>query len=289
MTKVNLHLAQTLLNASKFPHKHLPLTPVQKQGHDHRTFRCGDAFSMRIPSASRYAAQIDKEARWLSYLSSKLTLACPTPVYHEAASALFNRPWIMHTWLEGETVTRHSIHDMKTFMDDLVSFIQDLHSIDTVDGPPAGVHNFYRGAHPSYYHEEVLHALRQLQDDIYHDAYALIWDDALKSTALVQPVWIHGDLELSNLLFNEGRLSAVIDFGNMAVGDPACDYVMAYTLMTKVERAYFFKQLSLDTETINKAKAWALWKALITVTNPKQTKSAHNFAQQTLDALLDLR
>jgi hypothetical protein len=40
-------------------------------------------------------------------------------------------------------------------------------------------------------------------------------------------VWIHGDLDARNLLVEDGRLSGVVDFGGLGVGDPACDVMVA--------------------------------------------------------------
>jgi aminoglycoside phosphotransferase (APT) family kinase protein len=289
MTKVNLNLAQRILEASQFSHKHLPLRSVETQGHDHRTFRCGDNYSMRIPSAKRYAAQINKEATWCAYLASRISVAIPKPIHYEAASKVLNRPWIMHTWIEGEAATRESITDLEAFIDDLALFITELQSIDVADGPKPGAHNFYRGAHPAYYHKEVVEALQTLKDDPHHNDYDRIWSAALRCPLNEHPVWIHGDLEISNLLTKDGNLQAVIDFGNMAIGDPACDYVMAWTFMNRMERTRFFNQVKLDEAMHCKAQGWALWKALITLTNPKQSLSNHQKARQTLNALVESR
>ena len=52
------------------------------------------------------------------------------------------------------------------------------------------------------------------------------------------PVWIHGDLDSRNLLV-EGRLSAVIDFGCLGVGDPACDVMVAWKMLSADTRDSF--------------------------------------------------
>jgi aminoglycoside phosphotransferase (APT) family kinase protein len=285
---ITLSLAKTLLDASDFEHKHLPLVAVQEQGHDHRTFICGSNYSMRIPSADYYVAQIMKEAEYLPFLASHLTLEIPKPVYVQDVTRFFHRPWIIHQWIDGTTAQRDKIQDINTFIHDLSMFILEFQQIDTRLGPKPGQHNFYRGAHPKVYHQEVMQALAKLREDVHHNVYLHIWQQALASSYPSSNVWIHGDLELSNLLVRDGQLCAVIDFGNMAVGDPACDYVMAWTFMTRNERAYFFKLLALDEALIQRAKAWALWKALITITNPNAS-SKYAQAQMTLQALLDLR
>lgn len=74
--------------------------------------------------------------------------------------------------------------------------------------------------------------LRLRADDIDASAATNVWDAALASTWERRPVWVHGDVTGSNLLVADGALHAVIDFGGLAVGDPACDLVMEWTFFT---------------------------------------------------------
>jgi aminoglycoside phosphotransferase (APT) family kinase protein len=55
----------------------------------------------------------------------------------------------------------------------------------------------------------------------------------------------------------------VIDFGGMAVGDPAYDLTIAWTLFKSESRKIFHKNLDLDDDTWNRARGRALWKAAI--------------------------
>jgi aminoglycoside phosphotransferase (APT) family kinase protein len=49
-----------------------------------------------------------------------------------------------------------------------------------------------------------------------------LWDAALSAPGWDRPpVWFHGDFHTGNLLTEGGRISAVIDFGGLGVGDPA--------------------------------------------------------------------
>ncbi len=96
-------------------------------------------------------------------------------------------------------------------------------------------------------------------------SYRRLWEEALDSRYEGRPVWVHGDVAVGNLLVQNGRLSAMIDFGTMGVGDPACDYVMAWTFFTGEAREAFLA--GLDAGLIARAKGWALWKALITYTD----------------------
>jgi aminoglycoside phosphotransferase (APT) family kinase protein len=76
-------------------------------------------------------------------------------------------------------------------------------------------------------------------------------------------VWLHGDVGPGNLLARSGRLTAVIDFGNLAVGDPACDLAIAWSWFDSSARDAFRSTLAIDDSTWLRARAWGLWKALI--------------------------
>ncbi len=90
-----------------------------------------------------------------------------------------------------------------------------------------------------------------------------MWDIALITSWIKPPVWVHGDISVGNLLVNAGQLSAIIDFGGLAIGDPACDLAIAWTLFKGDDREIFRATLSLDSGTWARGRAWTLWKALI--------------------------
>ena len=84
------------------------------------------------------------------------------------------------------------------------------------------------------------------------------------------------------LLVKNGKLAAVIDFGVLGVGDPSCDYAMAWTFFEEESRQRFLKKL--DQRMIDRACGWALWKALITY-NSDEAERAEN-AQYTINEII---
>lgn len=95
-------------------------------------------------------------------------------------------------------------------------------------------------------------------------------------------MWLHGDIAPGNLLVVGGRLCGVIDFGIMGIGDPACDYAMAWTFFDGQSRKYFLQ--GLDEGTVDRARGWALWKALITY-HSSQASVAEN-AKYTINEIM---
>jgi aminoglycoside phosphotransferase (APT) family kinase protein len=88
-------------------------------------------------------------------------------------------------------------------------------------------------------------------------------DAALTAKGRGEPVWVHGDIAIGNLLMRDGRLSAVLDFGTCAVGDPACDLVLAWTFLEGESRTAFEREAPADPAMWTRARGWAIWKALI--------------------------
>lgn len=194
--------------------------------------------------------------------------------------------WGIYKWIEGETLTYKNILNLDLLAIDLAKFLKELQSIDATLGPKAGKHNFYRGGSLNTYDDETRIALKNLKNIFDTNSLENIWKKCLKSKYTNKPVWIHGDIAVGNLLIKDGRLSAVIDFGILGTGDPACDYVMAWTFFSNKSREIFKSHLNCDEETFERAKGWALWKALISydIENPNSivSKWSENCINQIL-------
>jgi aminoglycoside phosphotransferase (APT) family kinase protein len=254
------------LVAHAFPQwAHLPVRPVDLVGWDNVTLRLGDALSVRLPSADGYVPQVAKEHRWLPVLARSLPLPIPQPVALGRPACGFPRPWSVYRWLDGAVAATAPIADDDAFARDLAGFLLALHAVDPAGGPPAGPHSFGRGGPLERHDAETRAAIATLGGTIDGPAASRTWEEALDRPWRQTPVWVHGDLTASNLLVRDGRLSAVIDFGCCAVGDPACDTVMAWTWFEGPAAATFRHTLGLDADTWARGRGWALWKALITL------------------------
>lgn len=254
------------LVSEQFPHwSTLRVRPVPRQGWDNRTFRLGDDLSVRLPSGEAYAAAVDKERRALEFLDAKLPVPVPGVMAVGAPSKVYPLPWSVRRWLPGDPIDESSLIDRVSLADDLGSVLRALRTLPTGAGASAGRHSFYRGCHPSVYSDQVQIALDRLGDDVDAERCREIWLAATTSAWESEPVWFHGDVATGNLLAEDGRLSAVIDFGTCGIGDPACDLVIAWTYFDGEARAAFRESVGLDEATWRRARGWALWKALVTM------------------------
>lgn len=255
------------LIAEQFPHwASLPVRPMPVEGWDNRSYRLGDELTVRLPSADGYVAAVAKENRWLPVLAAQLSMPIPEVVGRGKPTPAFDRPWSIRRWLPGRTVGSATVSDPVGFAIAIAGFIRQLQGIDVTDGPVAGEHSFFRGCSPAHYDDQAQAAIERWSDRIDADRARKVWQDAIDSRAEHGPTWFHGDIAAGNLLVRQGRLAAVIDFGTCGVGDPACDLVIAWTFLSGRARARFRTEVAQDEGRWTRARGWALWKALISLT-----------------------
>lgn len=260
---VDADLVKRLISSQFLEFVGLEIKPVELGGWDNYTFHLGDQMSVRLPSAQCYADKVLKEQEWLPKLAPFLPLPIPMPLAMGKPDCGYPWNWSIYSWLEGEAASIAKISNMAQFAHDLGHFLSELQAIDLKGGPEVGPHNFYRGGSLAVYDDQTRQAIKILEDKIDVVSATNIWNEAMASVWKKDPVFVHGDVASGNLLVKNGRLSAVIDFGGLGVGDPACDLAIAWTFFKSESRIEFIKTLGLDSETVARGRGWALWKALI--------------------------
>lgn len=274
------------LIAEQFPQcAELPVRPVARQGWDNRTFRVGDEFSARLPSEAAYEAAVARETRALEFLSGRLPVETPHIVVTGVPGAGYPFEWSIRLWCSGEAVADAAEIDQTQLAADLGATLRVLRSLPTDAGAAAGRHTFFRGCHLSVYGDEVQAALEVLRDQLDVDACERLWRSAMRTVWEHDAVWFHGDVAVGNLLVDDGSLSALIDFGRCGVGDPACDLAIAWTYFGDEAREVFREAVGLDAGTWQRARGWALWKALITLAGDPAGDQAQ-IQRRVLDQLL---
>lgn len=259
---IDLPLVQRLVN-KQFPQwADLKIKPVESSGWDNRTFHLGDNMTIRLPSNAEYEPQVKKEQYWLPKLAPQLPLSIPKPIAMGKPTNEYPWHWSIYQWLEGQTVTVSRINDKNLFAKNLATFLKALQQCDTLGAPVAGPDNFYRGADLSIYDADTRTAIANIDDEQLASILTAIWEKALASTWQNDPVWVHGDIAVGNLLVNKGELVGVIDFGQLAIGDPACDLAIYWTFLSGRSREIFCDILKLDSKTWDRGRGWVLWKTL---------------------------
>ena len=254
------------LIAAQFPHwRDLEVTPVEVDGWDNRTYRLGDTMTARLPTAEVYVAAVAKENEWLPRLAPALPVAVPRILGRGEPGEGYPFPWSIRGWLPGETAVPERLPDLPAFAVSVAEFIRALQRCDTTGGPLAGAHCFHRGTPPAHYDGETRRCLSKLDGQVDTARATRVWEAALEARYDGPPLWFHGDLAFGNLLVEHGKLVGVLDFGTSGVGDPACELVLAWTMLDDRARAAFREAVDQDEGMWARARGWALWKALLTL------------------------
>lgn len=261
--EIDVSLVGRLL-AAQFPRwAGLPIRPVLSRGTDNALYRVGDDMVARLPRRERTVGTLEKERRWLPRLAPLLPLAVPLPLANGMPAEGYPFTWSVYRWLRGEDATMQRVTDPKRLATDLAQFVAALQQIDSAGGPSPGEHNFFRGEPLAARDASTRAAIASLRGTIDVGNATAAWEAALRSPEWDRrPVWIHGDLDSRNLLLEQGRLSAVIDWGGLGVGDPACEVMVAWKVLSADTRDIFRAALSVDESTWARARGWALSQAL---------------------------
>ncbi|EFL24010.1 putative aminoglycoside phosphotransferase [Streptomyces himastatinicus ATCC 53653] len=246
-------LARRLVD-TQFPQwAELPLKRLDPAGSDHVIYRLGEELSVRLPRHAGAIGQAEKESGWLPRLAPHLPLSIPQPVAVGEPDFGYPWPWAVSHWLDGEVATAEALGDSSRTAVQLAEFLIALQQIPTenFEDPTAG----------SLTDRDQATRAAMAEVDGLFDVPAMteLWDTALSAPGWDRPpVWFHGDFHTGNLLTVDGRLSAVIDFGGLGIGDPACDLMIAFTLMSAESRAAFRAALGVDGATWARGRGWAL-------------------------------
>jgi aminoglycoside phosphotransferase (APT) family kinase protein len=258
------------LLAAQFPQwAELPIEPVLSAGTDNALYRLGGDMVVRLPRIHWAIGQVEKEHRWLPRLAPHLPLAIPVPLEMGKPAEGYPWHWSVYRWLRGENATIERVADLRRAAADLAAFVAALQRIDPAGGPPSvrGVTLAMRDA-PTRGAIEALHGI------VDTDAARAAWEASLHAPAWdAPPVWTHGDLLPTNLLIEQGRVSAVIDFGCMGIGDPACDLLGAWSFLSAEIRDDFRAALMVDDATWARGRGWALSVGLIALPYYESTNS----------------
>jgi aminoglycoside phosphotransferase (APT) family kinase protein len=231
----------------------MPLARVEPAGTDNAIFRLGDALSVRLARLGGPTAPGGKEFDWLPKLAPRLPVNVPVPVRQGAPSTEYPWFWDIHTWVEGETVPVAQIDAVQAARD-LATFVAALQRVSPEGGPPGrGIPLAQRDQDVRYWLGR-FHGTPGVEDE---------WERALAARPWAgPPVWHHGDLDVRNWLVQNGRISGVIDWGCMGVGDPACDVMVAWKLHSGEARDAFRQALPTDDATWERARGWVLSQAV---------------------------
>jgi aminoglycoside phosphotransferase (APT) family kinase protein len=257
----------------------LPLSRVEPSGTVNAIFRLGDELAVRLPRRKGPTEAGGKELDWLPRLAPLLPLEIPVPVTQGRPSADYPWFWDVYTWVDGETAPVEEIDALQAARD-LAALVATLQQVDPKDAPRG------RGIPLAERDSEFRDWLGRFDGD---PRVAEEWERALAAPPWDgAPVWHHGDLDARNWLVRDGRIRAVIDWGSMGVGDPACDVMVAWKLHSRAARDTFREALPTDDATWARARGWAVSQAVAALAyyTPENNAALYREAETWLELVL---
>lgn len=265
----------------------LRVRPLAATGTDNWMFRLGEDKVLRLPKRPSAVTLLRREWEWLPQLAG-LPLGVPEPLEMGEAGDGFPHPWMVLSWQPGDTVRPAAMAGDEQAAMTLARFVTALRDLPGAGGPIAGSANHNRGVPLATLDDKTRSSIAAIAD-LYPAADLIAsWKAALAAAPWSgAPLWLHGDLAPSNLLAQDGRLSAVIDFGLMARGDPATDLIPAWSIFNGPARATFLDLAGLDDDTLARGRGWALYAAVIALAYYRESNpTLARICRYTLDALL---
>jgi aminoglycoside phosphotransferase (APT) family kinase protein len=263
---IDRDLVWNLLRTQMPDSANLEIRPVLAPGTDNMVFRLGPELSVRLPRKQSAVRSLLIEREWLPRIASRLPLAVPLPVASGEPSDACPFSWLVCTWVHGTPLPPgRGLADDD--VDALAEFVMALQAFDTTGGPlvqpgqRAGLVAAYdAGARAAREETSLLKATGRIEPDLFNEEKAAsIWQAAVEAPAWEGPgVWVHRDLYGDNLVTTGGRLSGVLDFGGLAVGDPAGNVMAAFHVFSPESRSRFRAAIGADDATWTRARGWAL-------------------------------
>lgn len=224
-------------------------------GFDNAMFRIGRDLAIRLPRRATAAPLIVNEQRWLPTLASTLPIDIPAPLRIGRPGCGFPWPWSIVPWLPGEPADLAPVADTEAVTP--AAFLTALHQEAPRDAPT----NEYRGvplAERAAVTEDRFARLRTKTDWI-TPAVDAVWQAGLGARPSSANTWLHGDLHPQNVLVRGGKITGVIDWGDITSGDPATDIAGFWMLLN--DAAAIGRAIAAydpDPDTLTRARGWAV-------------------------------
>jgi aminoglycoside phosphotransferase (APT) family kinase protein len=285
---VSADLVRRLLAAQ---HPDLAGLPVEviANGWDNLMFRLGADMIVRMPRRAAAARLVAHEQRWLPVLAPRLPLPIPVPVRVGTPALGYPWLWSIVPLLPGQIAARRPPADPRGSALSLGGFLGRLHQPAPQDAPE----NPVRGVPLADRGEADAANMMQLAGLIDGTAVARRRAAALDAAPWAgSPVWLHGDFHPANILVNDGRVSGVIDFGDLTAGDPAADLAVAWMLLPGTCHQAFRDAYSrsggpaIGADDWARAEGWALALSLAFLAHSADNPLMASIGQRTLDAIL---
>jgi len=234
---------------------------IMESGWDNVMVRIGEDLALRLPRRAVANSLILNEQKWLPFLGPKLPVPVPVPIRIGEPQNDYPFYWSVQKWLPGNTADQSPPTPAEAIV--LSTFLKQLHSIELPDDYPR---NAFRDCTLSKKCADTERRMSSLEDQAYLISPIImdIWNTALLTENDCPKCWIAGDIHARNVLVDNSKITAFIDWGDMCGGDPATDLSAIWALFaTSDARREAISAYSMSEATLRRAKGWAVFYGVI--------------------------
>ena len=288
--QIRVDLVRQLIE-SQFPQRSTCPLRFLSSGWDNDIYRLGDDLAIRLPRRQAAVALIEHEQRWLPMMAKRLPVPVPDLIHVGKPEFDFPWPWSIVRWVSGTPVCYAEQIDLPRFSIDLARVLNAVHTVADPQAPK----NDSRGIPLLQRDAPTRQFLADLPPEIEWEQSLLLerWGEALCVPPWQRaPLWLHGDVHPLNLLVQDGRLSGLIDFGDITSGDPATDLAVAWMVFNGADRESFRAHLRitdqpLDEATWARARGWALSIGITLLARSSDAPIYRTLGRDTVQRVLD--
>lgn len=258
----------------------LPLRRIHSSGTVHAIYRLGTGLAVRLPRTPDFSAALEREAVILPTLRPLLPIAIPELLAVGRPTGSYPSPWSVLGWIDGESLSTAPVVDLEATATRLGEFVTAMRAVSVAGETSPN----QRGRPLATRDKWTRDSIAAVADQFDAAAVTAIWEAALAAPAWDGvKTWIHGDLLPGNLLVADGKLAAVIDFGECAIGNPTHDLIAGWWVFDGASRQTFRRASGADAASWERARGMALSGAVGALSYYRQTNP--EFADQARQTL----
>ncbi len=253
--EIDEQLAQALIS-EQFPELAHNKIQFVASGWDNTNFKLGTDYVLRIPRRAIGAELLEKEIHWLSRLKPLLPIPIPAVVHIGKPTSHIPWNWAIYPWYNGATADLEPLASKEALR--LIGFLQVLHQ----NQPNPGPINPFRSMPLAEKADDTIKRVEAIEakEPIYSSKLLEIWERALATPVVDSPCLIHGDLHPLNIITKENTIAAIVDWGDLCLGDPATDLASLWILFAdRAVRQEALTHYGATEHLIARAKGWAFF------------------------------
>jgi len=229
-------------------------------GWDNENYRLGSDYIIRLPRRAAAISLLENEISWLPRIKDSLPINIPAPVLIGKPSPSYPWQWTIIPWYSGSNGCIGLAADNQVIA--LAEFLKALHQNHPTDAP----YNDHRCLPLSSKSEEVIGRIERLMEstELLNNRILELWFQAVAEPPLNTKSLIHGDMHPRNIIIHDGKIEAIIDWGDITAGDVAPDLASIWMLFDRADvRANGFQHYGADDSLITKSMGWAIFFATL--------------------------